>query len=185
MVIVGGLSLLLALMTLLVQWRTVSGRLPARSGDVHQEMTRWVSSPFSRWSAIFLSASCFIGAWFARDQSVAALLVLLSGVVFASSAILGWHTRGRLDEEGAAKASASGDFPARRWMSAVPLGVTGMFFVLASRIIRGAAGDHPGTTALVALTVAMIVGVLLLITAGIAAAKAATDKAQRDYLDKR
>lgn len=185
-VIMSAVWLLLALGILVLRVRVASGRFaPNADPAVGEQAKRWMASPFNRWGDVFLSASSCIAAWFARGEGAVAVLLLLAGVAFAASAWMGWRTRDRLGDEGSAEPREAGDGPARRRFSAVPLGVSGMFLVLVSQAIRGAAGDDPNTAAVVALMVTMISGLSLLIAAAFAAFKASTEKAQRDYLENR
>ncbi|QDO89444.1 hypothetical protein FNH13_14810 [Ornithinimicrobium ciconiae] len=185
-IITSAVWLFVALGTLALRVRVASGRFAHKADtDVGEQAQRWMASPFIRWGDVFLSASSCIATWFVRGQGAVAVLLLLAGVAFAASAWLGWRTRARLGDEDAAEPHEAGDGPARRRSSAVPLGVSGMLLALASQAIRGAAGDDPNTATIVALMVTMIGGVTLLIAAAFAAFKAATEKAQRDYLENR
>lgn len=178
--------LLLSLWILFMHVRVAFDRFTVHPDPaVRREMQRLMSSPFMRWVGVFVSAWCLIGAWFARGEGPTAVLVLLSGVAFAMSAWLGWRTHARLVDEEEHGPHPPRNGLSRRWKKAVPLGVTGMAFVLTAQVIRGVGRNSPSTTLDLAMTLSVGVGLVLLVAAGIAAAMDLSAKADRAYKKKR
>lgn len=178
--------LLLSLWVLFMHVRVAFDRFTIHPDPaVRREMQQLVSSPFMRWVGVFVAAWCLIGAWFARGEGPTAVLVFLTGVAFAMSAWLGWRTHARLVDEEEHGPHAPHNRSSQRWLNAVPLGVTGMAFVLAAQVMRGVARNSPSTTLDLAMTLSVGFGLVLLVAAGITAAMDLSAKADRTYKEKR